>query len=208
MVVYLFLTLQVLASPGTKKLSGISFLSRSNAYAGDTLLMVILLATMPILVAIVALAVLRRSGLQAGLITLIAAILLALLAPFFNQTPVQLLIAVGTGVGASLVVLFILFPGLLLYQLLRATGGMSVLARGVARLSPDRNLQVLLLVLGLAPFVESVSGFGLGTVVVVPMLVALGIDSLQAAILGLLGQIAVPWGALAVGTTLGAGLTK
>ncbi|MFL5629392.1 MAG: L-lactate permease [Ktedonobacteraceae bacterium] len=169
--------------------------------------MVILLATMPILVAIVALAVLRRSGLQAGLITLIAAILLALLAPFFNLPPVQLLIAVGTGVGASLVVLFILFPGLLLYQLLRATGGMSVLARGVANLSPDLNLQVLLLVLGLAPFVESVSGFGLGTVVVVPIIVALDIDAPRAALLGTLGQVAVPWGALAIGTALGAQLT-
>src|SRR5260221_11080408 len=40
------------------------------------------------------------------------------------------------------------------------------------------------------------------------MLVALGIDSLQAATLGLLGQLAVPWGALAVGTTLGAELTR
>src|SRR5581483_4203005 len=75
------------------------------------------------------------------------------------------------------------------------------------RLCPDRDTQILLLVLGLAPFIEAVSGFGVGTVVVIPMLMALGLDTLQAATLGLLGQLAVPWGGLAVGITLGAELT-
>ncbi|MFL5660190.1 MAG: L-lactate permease, partial [Ktedonobacteraceae bacterium] len=168
----------------------------------------ILLATIPLMVAIIMLVVLQRSGLQAGLATITAAVAIALAIPSFRLAPDTLLVAVAEGAATSLTVLYVLFPALLLYQLLRITGGIGVLASGIGRLCPDRDVQVLLLVLGLAPFVESVSGFGVGTVIVIPMLAALGIDALQAAILGLLGQLAVPWGALAVGTTLGAELTK
>jgi lactate permease len=102
----------------------------------------------------------------------------------------------------------VLFPALLLYQLQQTKNGMHVLAEGITRLCPDRNLLVLLIVVGLAPFMECVCGFGVGTVVVIPVLIAVGFDALQAAVLGLLGQIAVPWGALAVGTVLAAGLTR
>src|SRR5258708_36697164 len=168
----------------------------------------ILLATVPLMVAIIMLAVLQRSGLQTGLATLAAAVAIALAMPSFRMAPATLLVAVAEGAATSLTVLYVLFPALLLYQLQRITGGIGVLASGIGRLCPDRDVQVLLLVLGLAPFVESISGFGVGTVVVIPMLVALGIDSLQAATLGLLGQLAVPWGALAVGTPLRPELTK
>src|SRR5438270_10609341 len=151
--------------------------------------------------------ILRRSGLQASLVTLGLAIGIALAVPSLRISVVNLLIAIGTGISSSLLVLSVLFPALLLYQLQQTKQGMSVLAGGIARQCPDRDLLVLLIVLGLAPFVESVSGFGVGTVVVIPILIAVGFDALQAATLGLLGQIAVPWGALAVGTVLGADLT-
>jgi lactate permease len=169
--------------------------------------MIVLLATMPLIVAIIMLAVLQRSSLQSGLATVAATIALVLLVPSFRLGPLSIGQALGQGAAASLTVLYVLFPALLLYQVQRATGSIDVLARAVARLCPDREVQVLLLVLGLAPFVESASGFGVGTVVIIPMLMALDMDALQAATLGLMGQLAVPWGALAVGISLGAQLT-
>lgn len=167
----------------------------------------IVLAMLPLLVALLMLAILQRSALHTGLATVAVTLLMVLLLPPFRLTPLRTLLAVGGGFATALTVLYVLFPALLLYQLLRATDSIIVLARGVERLCPDRELQILLLVIGVAPFVESVSGFGVGTVVIIPMLLALEIDVLPAAMLGLLGQIAVPWGALAVGTTLGAALT-
>jgi lactate permease len=169
--------------------------------------MLVLLATIPLFVAIVMLAVLQRSGLQSGLATVAAAIVIVLLMPSFRLPPLSIGIALGEGVATSLTVLYVLFPALLLYQVQRVTGSIDVLARAIARLCPDREVQVLLLVLGLAPFVESASGFGVGTVVIIPMLMALDMGALQAATLGLMGQLAVPWGALAVGISLGAQLT-
>lgn len=85
---------------------------------------------------------------------------------------------------------------------------LTALARGIAYLCPDRDLQALLLVPGLGPFIESASGFGVGTVVIIPILFAIRFEALPAALLGLLAQIAVPWGGLAVGIELGAQLTK
>ncbi|GAC1378177.1 MAG: L-lactate permease [Ktedonobacteraceae bacterium] len=169
--------------------------------------MTILLAILPLVVAMLMLAVLQRSGLQTGLATLVVAMLLVLTVPAFHLTLNTLFIAFGTGMATSLLVLIVLFPALFLYHLLHITGSIQVVAQAIAHLCPERSLQVLLLVLGLTPFVESVSGFGVGTVVVIPMLVAIGIEALPAALLGVLGQLAVPWGALAVGTALGADLT-
>lgn len=167
----------------------------------------IVLATVPLIVAIIMLVVLQQSGLRAGLATLAAAVVVTLLAPSFHLPPGAIALAAASGVGTSLTVLYVLFPALLLYQLQNITDNIAVLAQGVTRLCPDRDTQILLLVLGIAPFIEAVSGFGVGIVVVIPMLMALDLDSLQATTLGLLGQIAVPWGGLAVGILLGAALT-
>ncbi|NEO75879.1 L-lactate permease [Moorena sp. SIO4G3] len=170
--------------------------------------MEIIIATMPLWVAIVMLVVLQRPSQQAGLATLIAAMGSTLLFPVFRLFPGQLLLALVKGLATSLSVFYVLFPSLLLYYLLKSVDGMSLLGRGIARLVPERDLQVLLLVIGFAPFAESVSGFGVGTILVIPLFLALGYSSAQSAILGILGQMAVPWGGLAIGTVLGAEITN
>lgn len=58
----------------------------------------------------------------------------------------------------------------------------------------------------LAPFAESVTGFGVGYVIALAALRAQGIGGLPALLLGLFSQSLVPWGALAAGTTVGAAL--
>jgi lactate permease len=66
---------------------------------------------------------------------------------------------------------------------------------------------VLLVVLGLTPFAESVTGFGVGAVIAAPILLALGLRPPSAAVVALLGLCTVPWGALAPGTLVAAALT-
>jgi lactate permease len=67
--------------------------------------------------------------------------------------------------------------------------------------------QVIMLVVAFSPLVESVSGFGIAIIVVAPILVALGFDRFKATLLALVGLSAVPWGALATGTVIGANLS-
>ena len=58
----------------------------------------------------------------------------------------------------------------------------------------------------LAPFAESVTGFGVGYIIALAALRRIGIGGLSALLLGLYSQSLVPWGALASGTTVGATL--
>ena len=58
----------------------------------------------------------------------------------------------------------------------------------------------------LAPFAEAVTGFGVGYLIALAALRTLGLHGLPALLLGLFSQTLVPWGALAVGTELGARL--
>lgn len=170
--------------------------------------MKIILAILPLGISIFTLVVLKRDGKQAGIATLMTTIVLTFIFPPFHLLPSQLLIALGQGLSASLLIFYLLLPSLLLYHLLQATGSMNILGWGITRLVPNRDLQVLLLVMGLAPFAESVSGFGVGTILVIPIFVVLEFGLGSSAILGILGQMAVPWGGLGIGTALGAELAK
>jgi len=165
------------------------------------------MAFLPFIVALVMLLMLRQSSLRAGLATLAATLLIVVYDPTFSLPGTRIILATARGVGTSLTVLTILWPGFLLYHLTRQSGGLSIAARSLTRLCPDRDLQFLLLVLGLCPFIESVSGFGLGIVVIIPLLTELGCAAAQAALLALLGQLTATWGAMGVATLLGAQLS-
>lgn len=70
---------------------------------------------------------------------------------------------------------------------------------------PDpRTLWVSCFALG--PFVEAVTGFGVGYLILLIHLRRLGLSGMPLLVLGLYSQTLVPWGALAVGTVLGAQL--
>lgn len=166
------------------------------------------LAMLPLCMPIMLLIGFRCNAWQAGFATLLAAVMPTLIFPFFNLSSENLMTPLSQGFSTSVTIFYLLFPSLLLYQVLQSVGSMNELGLGIANLVPYRDLQVLLLVVGLAPFAESVSGYGVGTVLVIPIFLALGFTPSQAAMLGLLGQMAVPWGGLAVGTTLGAELTN
>src|SRR5690606_9387571 len=61
-----------------------------------------------------------------------------------------------------------------LFAVLRSTGLHQVLGQGVASLAPDRPRRVLLVALGVAPFLESVIGFGVGMIMAAPNCGSLG----------------------------------
>ena len=64
--------------------------------------------------------------------------------------------------------------------------------------------ELFTLVFFIGPFIESAVGFGVGIVVVLERLLACRVQPLSAALLSLLSQTLVPWGAFAVGTLIGA----
>lgn len=147
---------------------------------------------------------LRWSALRAGVATLLTALVGALFWPGLERGGLGG--AVFDGVGTSWQVLYILFGGLLLYNLLSAGGAIEKVSRFLGTLEPEREALALVVVIGAAPFFESVTGFGVAVVISAPILLAAGFSPLQAAVLASWGQCAVPWGALGVGTLIGADL--
>jgi lactate permease len=164
----------------------------------------ILISAMPFVVAAVGLAGLGWPASVAGGASLAAAVLGALVWPDLEATAVPG--ALFGGLGTSAQVLYVLFGGLLLYNLLKAGGAVEAVSRFLGRLEPDRVALAAGVVVGVAPFFESVTGFGVAVVISAPILLAAGFTPLRAAVLASWGQCAVPWGALGVGTVIGAHL--
>jgi len=149
----------------------------------------------------------RQSALRAGLAGLVVLLVIILTWPAYQidgSTGVSsLLVAVSNLLNISLV----LFGGVFLYRVLEASSALASIADGIVGLIREPVHQVFALVFGASVFFESATGFGVGIVVVAPLFVALGYTPVQAGVLALLGQCAVPWGALSIGTVIGAELS-
>lgn len=164
-----------------------------------------LVAGAPFVVAGVALLWLRRSAVWAGMATLLTALAGAVLWPGLESSGLPE--AFVGGLGTTGRVLYVLFGGLLLYNVLSAGGAVDAVSRFLGRLEPEKEALALGVVVGVAPFFESVTGFGVAVVISAPILLAAGFSPLKAAVLSSWGQCAVPWGALGVGTVIGADLS-
>ena len=158
----------------------------------------------PFVVAGVALLGLRWPAVWAGVAALGAALAGAVVWPGLSSSGLP--IAFAEGFGTSGGVLYVLFGGLLLYNLLSAGGAIGAVSRFLGRLEPEKEALAAGVVVGVAPFFESVTGFGVAVVISAPILLAAGFSPLRAAVLSSWGQCAVPWGALGVGTVIGADL--
>ncbi|SHF14824.1 L-lactate permease [Streptoalloteichus hindustanus] len=147
---------------------------------------------------------LRRTALTAALGAVAVAVVIALLA---FPTPLDALVNTGARLAPTAVeVAVILLGGVVLNELLAASGTQRRLADAIAEACGGRGRAVVVVVLGVTPFAESVTGFGIGVVVAIPLLRRLGLSARQAAITGLLGLVTVPWGSMAPGTLVGAQL--
>jgi lactate permease len=165
--------------------------------------MTLFLGTVPALAAIVCL-LLRRGPVVAAAVGLAAAVVLTALTPF--DLDVQPTGAISYG-GLVLEVLTILLFGMILARLLQNAGAMDRIGAVIEQAAPSRVAGTALVVFGVVPFAEAVTGFGIGVTVGVPILLSLGHPAPRAALLGLLGLVAVPWGALGPGTAVAASLS-
>jgi lactate permease len=169
--------------------------------------MLTVLAALPLLVSVAMVLVLGQPAARAGWAGLAAALAAALALPPFRLAPGDLAAPLARAALLTLTVSYVLLGGLLLYRVLEAGRALTALADAVAGALPDPGRRVLVLVYGVSVFFESLTGFGVGIVVCAPLFAGLALGPVRTGVLALLGQCAVPWGALAVGTVLGAQLT-
>ncbi|WP_306362308.1 L-lactate permease [Nocardia sp. CC227C] len=118
--------------------------------------------------------------------------------------------ALGTGAaGAGLLVLnaaAVMLPGVYLSQVLTRRGVHESLQEWVRALPLSGPAKVALVVAGIAPMVEALTGFGVSLLVTVPVLLALAPPA-TALRQAMLGMNIMPWGTLGLATVIGATLT-
>lgn len=162
-----------------------------------------LIEASPVLLTILVLVVRRGRTLEAGIAGLAAAILVALLTlPADASRWPTLLTATGHGAWLAWHAVSVMMAGLLFYEIVRA----SLLDTAAAAAFDHRRLWAACFLLG--PFFETATGFGVGLILLVPVLRRLGLAGTAAVLFGLYSQMLVPWGALGIGTMLGAGLAR
>lgn len=85
-------------------------------------------------------------------------------------------------------ILFIIFGAILLLTTLELSGAVNSIRQSFTHISPDRRVQVVLIVWLFGAFIEGASGFGTPAAIVAPLLVALGFPTMAAVMLGMMVQ--------------------
>ena len=165
-------------------------------------------ASLPIVVLLIALGVLRLSAWKSGFLGLLAAILLAI---FVYRMPVPLVLD-ATAYGAAFglfPIAWIVFWAVALYRLTVETGQFEVIKNSVGRLTQDRRLQALLIAFAFGAFIEGAAGFGTPVAVAAAMLTGLGFPPFYAAAICLIANTApVAFGAIGTPLITLAGVTN
>lgn len=155
-----------------------------------------LVASFPVVLLLVLLAVFHWRAHWAALAGLASALITAVV--FFGM-PVHL--ALNSAAFGALYGLFpigwIVVTAIFVYEITVATGQFEVLRGRIARLASDRRLQVLMIAFSFGAFIEGAAGFGTPVAISAAMLIGLGFRPLPAAGLALIGNTApVAFGAL------------
>lgn len=154
------------------------------------------------LLPIVALAVLiinfQWTAQQAGVLSIFVA---AAVAVFAFRTPIETLaVAGGKGVWDAIFILLVIWPALLLFQIMSKSGGYEAMRQGITRMS--RNELFIILALGwvFTSFLQGIDGFGTPIAIVAPLLVAFGVKPVYAVVVPVIAHLwARFFGTLGVG---------
>ena len=165
--------------------------------------MEVLLALSPILLTLVLLLT-RLPAWVAPAAGTAVAVLLALTA--FGVAPGDLGGAIGAGVPTLLEILAIIAGGITLSRVMEYSGGHARLAAWLSAGNGPTIATALLMVHGVIPFLETVTGFGVSLIVGVPLLLGLGYTAFRSALISVLALTIGPWGSMAPGTLMGARL--
>lgn len=166
-----------------------------------------LVATVPILWLFVSLGAMKMAAPKATLSAL--ALSLALAIPIWAMPPVLAAKAVLDGaVFAFVPIIWVILAAVLTYSIAVETKAIDSIKALLASITEDRRLQALIIAWGFGGFLESVAGFGTAVVVPAALLISLGFQPFQAAVICLLANtVAVAFGVVGIPITTLAWIT-
>lgn len=145
-----------------------------------------LLALLPILLAGILLVGFKIPAKTAMPVAYLVTVIVAFLV--WKMSLINILASSIEGMFITLDILYIIFGAILLLNLLKYSGGVAVIRKGFSDVSPDRRVQVVIIVWLFGSFIEGAAGFGTPAAIVAPLLVALGFPALAAVMLGMMVQ--------------------
>jgi lactate permease len=137
-----------------------------------------ILAALPILALLFFMIILKWGGNLAGPVSLLICILIAALA--FGLNISVFTTAVAKGLLLSFYVLLIIWPAMMLYQMISISGGINAVEQTLQKAVPDTGFLSIILAWCFSSFLEGIAGFGIPIAIVAPILVTLGISPVTA----------------------------
>ncbi|MFL5828121.1 MAG: L-lactate permease [Thermoleophilaceae bacterium] len=157
-----------------------------------------LFAALPLIVLFVLLGGIRMKAQWAALLSLLTAILVALIAydmPF-GQTMDS---AAEGALFGFFPIMWIVINAIWVYNMTRETGHFAVLRRSFATVSADERIQAVIIAFSFGALIEALAGFGTPVAISSVMLIALGFRPIKAASVALVANTApVAFGAIAI----------
>lgn len=155
------------------------------------------LAALPILVVVLAMAVLQWRAAVAGAAGLCVALVVVLGSSGSSGGGVMVAGVAAEAASSTLTILWIILPALVIYEVQLRSGALERMRLALTRLSDDRAVQALLIAWFFGLFMEGAAGFGTPVALAAPLLVGLGFAPVRAVVLALLGHAAgVSFGAV------------
>ncbi len=161
-----------------------------------------LVAMIPIIFFFLALAVFRMKGHAAGTITVLLALLVAIVVYKMPLTMAVAATAYGFAYGIWPIA-WIIVSAVFLYKITVKTGQFDIIRSSVVSITEDQRLQMLLVGFAFGAFLEGAAGFGAPVAITAALLVGLGFNPLYAAALCLIANTApVAFGAMGIPITV------
>jgi lactate permease len=155
-----------------------------------------LIAALPILVLLGLLAGFKVKPHWCAMAGALTAITVAIL--FLKMPPLLAVVAFGYGVAFGVLkIAWIVLAAVYLYDISVETGQFEIMKESIARITPDRRLQVLLVAFCFGAFIEGAAGFGAPVAIAGAFMIGLGFRPFHAAALNLIANTApVAWGGI------------
>lgn len=148
-----------------------------------------LVASIPILIFLLGLTVLKMKGLHAALVSLASAVLLAIFV--FGMPAASSLSAIGYGFLSGMWPIgWIVLMAVWLYRITVRAGNFEVIRGSVSAISADQRIQVLLIAFCFGGFLEGAAGFGIPIAICAALLVTLGFEPVKACLVALVSNVA------------------
>ena len=167
-----------------------------------------LIAALPIVVLLYLMAIRQWGANKAAPLGFLIAFINAVI--FYRANVSLLSFEILKGFWSAFAVLLVVWPAILLYEVVSEAKAFTVFRNGLKRVTPNELIQVLAIGWIFTSFLQGITGFGVPVAVGAPLLLGLGVKPLYAVIIPLIGHawantfgtLAVAWDALVLQTGL------